>query len=235
MESNKKEGGIVQLVVVLGLITFICALLLGVINGVTADKIAQNAVETRDAAMAEIIPDAEFEDMNTALSADEVAAAGVTLPAGRTAAQIDGVYKATKDGEEVGYCVQVEPKGFGGNVTMIVGINADGTVAGAKVTSHAETPGLGAKSQADPNWITQYAGQAADGQLQVSLLERELDKEIVGIYARDSSVAHVILMTIRRTVLHLTYDTNQLWMQAMDTEVDGCALTGLDDLMKIPT
>lgn len=80
MESNKKEGGIVQLVVVLGLITFICALLLGVINGVTADKIAQNAVETRDAAMAEIIPDAEFEDMNTALSADEVAAAGVTLP-----------------------------------------------------------------------------------------------------------------------------------------------------------
>ena len=28
--------------------------------------------------------------------------------------------------------------------------------------------GLGAKSQADPNWITQYAGQAADGQLQVT-------------------------------------------------------------------
>ena len=48
MDNSKKEGGIVQLVVVLGLITFICALLLGVINGVTADKIAQNAVETRD-------------------------------------------------------------------------------------------------------------------------------------------------------------------------------------------
>ena len=112
MESNKKEGGIVQLVVVLGLITFICALLLGVINGVTKDKIDQNKVETRNEAMAEIIPDAEFEDMNTALSADEVAAAGVTLPAGRTAAQIDGVYKATKDGQDVGYCVQVEPKGF---------------------------------------------------------------------------------------------------------------------------
>ena len=95
--------------------------------------------------MAEIIPDADFEDLGTALSAEDVAAAGVTLPAGRTAAQIDGVYKATKDGEEIGYCVQVEPKGFGGNLTMIVGINADGTVAGAKVTSHAETPGLGAK------------------------------------------------------------------------------------------
>ena len=113
-------------------------------------------------------PDADFEDLDTALSAEDVAAAGVTLPAGRTAAQIDGVYKATKDGEEIGYCVQVEPKGFGGNLTMIVGINADGTVAGAKVTSHAETPGLGAKSQADPNWITQFAGQTADGQLKVA-------------------------------------------------------------------
>ena len=119
MDNSKKEGGIVQLVVVLGLITFICALLLGVINGVTADKITQNGIETRNAAMAEIIPDADFED-------------------------------------------------FGGNLTMIVGINADGTVAGAKVTSHAETPGLGAKSQADPNWITQFAGQTADGQLKVA-------------------------------------------------------------------
>ena len=53
-------------------------------------------------------------------------------------------------------------------VFLIVGINADGTVAGAKVTSHAETPGLGAKSQADPNWITQFAGQTADGQLKVA-------------------------------------------------------------------
>ena len=66
MDNSKKEGGIVQLVVVLGLITFICALLLGVINGVTADKITQNGIETRNAAMAEIIPDADFEDLDTA-------------------------------------------------------------------------------------------------------------------------------------------------------------------------
>ena len=168
MDNSKKEGGIVQLVVVLGLITFVCALLLGVINGVTKDKITQNGIETRNAAMAEIIPDADFEDMDTTLSADDVVAAGISLPAGRTPAAISGVYKATKGGEEVGYCVQVNPKGFGGTLTMIVGINADGTVAGAKVTAHAETPGLGAKSQADPTWITQYAGQAADGTLQVT-------------------------------------------------------------------
>ena len=82
MDNSKKEGGIVQLVVVLGLITFICALLLGVINGVTADKITQNGIETRNAAMAEIIPDADFEDLGTAPSKED-AAARWRNPAGR--------------------------------------------------------------------------------------------------------------------------------------------------------
>ena len=39
MDSSKKGGGILMLVVVLGLITFVCALLLGFTNGVTKDKI----------------------------------------------------------------------------------------------------------------------------------------------------------------------------------------------------
>ncbi len=157
MDSSKKEGGIVQLVVVLGLITLVCALLLGVINGVTADKIKQNAIETRNAAMAEIIPDAEFEDLETTVPAPD-----------KSTPAISGVYKATLNGEDAGYCIQVEPSGFGGTLTLIVGVNADGTIAGAKVTGHAETPGLGAKAQADPNWITQFAGQPADGSLAVT-------------------------------------------------------------------
>lgn len=168
MDSSKKEGGIVQLVIVLGLITFICALLLGFANSVTAPQIAKNEEQTRNEAMASIIAGAEFESLGTVLSAEDVAAAGVTLPGGRTAAAIAGVYKATVDGAAAGYCVEVQPKGFGGTLTMIVGINADGTVAGAQVTGHAETPGLGAKSQADPEWIKQYAGQPANGQLAVS-------------------------------------------------------------------
>lgn len=168
MSETKKGEGIGRLIVVLGLITFVCALLLGVVNQVTAPLITENENNTRSAAMAEIIPGAEFEDLGVVMSAEDVAAAGVTLPAGRTASAISGVYKATVDGQEAGYCVQVNPKGFGGVLTMIVGINADGTVAGAKVTAHGETPGLGAKAQTDSEWITQYQGQPADGQLQVT-------------------------------------------------------------------
>lgn len=63
--------------------------------------------------------------------------------------------------------MEVLPSGFGGTLTVVVGINADGTVAGAQVTKHAETPGLGAKAQADPT-VLQFAGQAADGSLAVT-------------------------------------------------------------------
>ena len=161
MDSSKKGGGILMLVVVLGLITFVCALLLGVINGITKDKIAQNAVETRNAAMSVILPEAEsFVDVE--VSEDW------TAPADKNQPTITGVYEAQAGGQTIGYCVEVKPKGFGGELTLIVGINADGTVAGAQVTAHGETPGLGAKAQTDPEWITQFAGQPADGSLAVS-------------------------------------------------------------------
>lgn len=160
MDSSKKGGGILMLVVVLGLITFVCALLLGVVNGVTKDKIEQNGIETRNAAMSEIIPNAEFTDVEVP--------ADFATPADKNQPVVSGVYQATLDGAEAGYCVEVNPKGFGGALKMIVGINADGTVAGIKVTEASETPGLGAKAQSDKNWIAQFAGQPADGSLAVS-------------------------------------------------------------------
>ena len=155
-EAKKESMG--MLIVVLFLITFITALLLGYINQITAPKIAKNNEETRAAAMAELIPDAEF----TPAEKTEDPAPDKDTPA------IQNIYEAKKDGETVGYCMEVLPSGFGGTLTIVVGINTDGTVAGAQVTSHSETPGLGAKAKADPTWITQFAGKAADGSLAVT-------------------------------------------------------------------
>ena len=58
--SEAKKESMGMLIVVLFLITFITALLLGFVNQVTAPQIAINNEKTRAAAMAEIIPDAEF-------------------------------------------------------------------------------------------------------------------------------------------------------------------------------
>ena len=156
--SEAKKESMGMLALMLFLITFITALLLGFVNQVTAPQIAKNNEATRAAAMAEVIPDAEFVEAEPS----EVPAPDKETPA------IQNIYEAQKDGETVGYCMEVLPSGFGGTLTVVVGINTDGTVAGAKVTSHAETPGLGAKAQSDPTWIVQFAGQAADGSLAVT-------------------------------------------------------------------
>lgn len=156
--SEAKKESMGMLALVLFLITFITALLLGFINQVTAPQIAKNNEATRAAAMEELIPGAEF----TAAEVTEVPAPDKETPA------IQNIYQAQKDGETVGYCMEVLPSGFGGQLTVVVGVNMDGTIAGAKVTKHAETPGLGAKAQADPTWIPQFEGKAADGALAVT-------------------------------------------------------------------
>ena len=45
-----------------------------------------------------------------------------------------------------------DPKGFGGALTVMVGLAPDGTILGYKVLESSETPGLGAKAQ---DWFQQ--------------------------------------------------------------------------------
>ena len=51
-----------------------------------------------------------------------------------------------------------DPKGFGGALTVMVGLAKDGTILGYKVLESSETPGLGAKAQ---DWFQK--GVSKDG------------------------------------------------------------------------
>ena len=52
---------------------------------------------------------------------------------------VSKVYKG-----ENGYAVEVTPSGFDNTITMMVGVDNEGKVAGISVISHTETAGLGA-------------------------------------------------------------------------------------------
>ncbi|MEX2962598.1 electron transport complex subunit RsxG [Microbulbifer sp. TYP-18] len=53
----------------------------------------------------------------------------------------------------------VAQDGYSGPIKMLVGVNRDGTIAGVRVTSHSETPGLGDKIELrKSNWILQFNG-----------------------------------------------------------------------------
>lgn len=55
------------------------------------------------------------------------------------------IYRATKDGKEIGAAVQVNEMGFGGAQKLMVGFDAEGKIVDYAVLEHQETPGLGDK------------------------------------------------------------------------------------------
>ncbi len=148
---SKQKESIPFLVLVLFCVTFAVALLLGLVNQTTAPKIEENQQNAVKKAMAEIIPGAEFAPIDIGEQPED--------------SIVSSAYAATVDGAAAGYCITTTPNGYGGELTVIVGIT-DGAVAGVKVTSHSETPGLGAKAQ-DSEWISQFIGMPADGALSV--------------------------------------------------------------------
>ena len=64
--------------------------------------------------------------------------------------EVDGVqyavYPATKGGEYIGAAVEASAMGFGGELKVLVGFDAEGNVLNYSLLSHAETPGLGSKA-----------------------------------------------------------------------------------------
>ena len=51
--------------------------------------------------------------------------------------------------------------GYNGNITLLAGINRDGSLRGVRVVSHKETPGLGDAIEAEKSdWIRAFSGRS---------------------------------------------------------------------------
>ncbi len=60
----------------------------------------------------------------------------------------------------------IAPDGYSGAIKMIAGVNRDGTIAGVRVLSHNETPGLGDKVDTKKsNWIKTFTGRSLQNPL----------------------------------------------------------------------
>ncbi|HKK00498.1 MAG TPA: RnfABCDGE type electron transport complex subunit G [Desulfotignum sp.] len=56
--------------------------------------------------------------------------------------------------------------GYGGDIGLMVAINLDSDkLVGARVTTHAETPGLGSRAKDDPSFVSQFSGKPIDADL----------------------------------------------------------------------
>lgn len=134
MKQESVTKYILRLAVTLLLITGVVAAALAGVNSITAPKIAKNQQAKVWKAIQTVLPGA--------IISGEVAFSDTT-------GLIKMVYKS-----DIGYAVEVAPVGFGGTITMMVGVSHEGEILGMAVVSQTETAGLGAVVAADS-----HAGQ----------------------------------------------------------------------------
>ncbi|WP_439135818.1 electron transport complex subunit RsxG [Pseudomaricurvus sp.] len=142
----------------LGLFALITAAILAGTQAGTRDRIAAAEREAAQKALLEIVP---LERHNNDLLVDTV--------------DIDPQYwplLGLKNGGEVNIARDhdtpvaaiipaVAPDGYSGDIKLIIGVNADGSVAGVRILAHNETPGLGDKVDLKKSdWVLGFNGKS---------------------------------------------------------------------------
>ena len=139
MKTESTVKYVLRLTVTLLLITAVVAVILAGVNSVTAPRIADlNARKTQEAIEA-VLP-----------------GGGEEVPFTDDTGLVATVYQG-----DAGYAVKVNPSGFNGTVSMMVGVDNNGSVLGISIISQTETAGLGAVSAADTSAGEAFRGQFA--------------------------------------------------------------------------
>ena len=119
---------------ILGVIAIVAALLLAGTNMITKDRIAEQALQAQHASRIAALPGVTgFEEMT-----------------GESAEGIDNCYAGlAADGSVMGYVVQTTVKGYGGEIEVMVGVDANGAITGLSAggSNFSETAGVGTRVQ----------------------------------------------------------------------------------------
>lgn len=145
--KNRKARDILIPTVSLFVICVVVTALLGLTNAVTAPQIERLAAETEAAAKQEVLGDAERFSEAKEIEKD-----------GTTYTYYEG---QSADGSFVGYVFSTSAKGYGGDIDVMVGVKADGTVAGVNVLSISETAGLGMNAK-NESFLQQFIGKSGE-------------------------------------------------------------------------
>ena len=132
---KKLESSLKNMLLVLTGVTVVSVALLAYVNQLTKGPIARAEAQALSDAVRAVVPGFE-NDPIAEKKVQEVEGVGYA------------VYPATKGGTYVGAAVEASAMGFGGELRILVGFDAQGNILDYSLLSHAETPGLGSKADA---------------------------------------------------------------------------------------
>lgn len=149
--------------IVLLIICVVASALLSGTNMLTKDKIAQINSETKSTAMKTVMPDA--------------VSFGDTVQTENDSVEYSPALDS--DGTIIGYAFTVSESGYGGEISVMVGINTQGVVKKVTIVSaDDETPGLGQNVKKD-SFINQFSEKI--GQFVITKSSPKNDSEIQAV------------------------------------------------------
>ena len=153
MSENKQKSSLIKDALILFAITIIAAFALGAVYEITKDPIAEAEAKAKTEAAQAVF--AEMKETSEA-SAEEVSKAQALIDQNNKNKEfdtitIDEVLQALdENGNKIGDIITVtSKKGYGGQITIIMGVSDDETLKGIEFLSISETPGLGMKAKDD--------------------------------------------------------------------------------------
>ena len=144
-ETSKPARPVLEALGVGARLLIVCAVVAAVVSGVhamTDSRYQQNLTEEKRQAIVRIFG-------SETITYRTLSGEGDAEP----------VYEVLEGENVVGYCVELASPGFGGDISMTVGFEADGKILGVSIVSLSETPGLGSRVQ-EAAYLDQYRGQS---------------------------------------------------------------------------
>ncbi|MCR5001406.1 MAG: RnfABCDGE type electron transport complex subunit G [Lachnospiraceae bacterium] len=148
----------IKAVLTLTIITIVAGACLGYVYELTKDPIALKTLETKMNAYRTVFPEAADFKEDASLNTDS--ASQVLAGEGFKDETVDECLLAVDtSGNTLGHVMTVTTsQGYGGDITISMGVSADGTLNGIEILEIGETAGLGMKADT-PEFKNQFSGK----------------------------------------------------------------------------
>lgn len=158
-----KSDKIIKNALILFGIAVILSALLGIVNEITKDRIAEQNQMKKETAYKQVCQEAATIPEDDELKALVEQSADALKEKGFEGIGINDARPAMDaSGNVIAYALDITTaNGYGGEINMSLGISTDGTITGLEIISNSETAGLGANC-AKETFKGQFAGKRSE-------------------------------------------------------------------------
>ncbi|MDR2135956.1 MAG: FMN-binding protein [Treponema sp.] len=148
-----KEPGIFKLGLTLAAFAVAACVMLAFVYSATREIAEQNQRKDLEEALGALFPGADqFPRLTDVPQSPD------------SAVTFEEFYEARQGGELIGAALRVSRGSYGGPIKLLVGVSAGGSIAGARILEHQDTPGLGANAASPSYFVDRARGITFTGQ-----------------------------------------------------------------------